>query len=859
MSVHRIICAATVLLAATLQVAGAATLPPPVDGLWPAPPPGWDVHPGGGTLPDWTDAPASTAPAVTSQHDPTFPGETTTLLGAGLAEAGYLVWTESGIVAIEALRRGEDRAQVTLPGRAPRWGGGGDMALARSVTLLWPRVDAMIGSPIRINAPTCYWSWPRSKTHAAADRSIRIFGKSLSLPRREPIVVAQREGDAPFALTVLSSDAYEIVADLPIGYQPGDYRVWVHNGSGGRLGWSDSLAFAIVVRSYDTSREFHVDEQAGDDDRTRILNAVRAADDAGGGSVLFSAREYTLAQGFDLPSSQSGSSPVVLRGAGSGQTVLRHAGAGDGTGIRLVGPGSGVRDMSLDRIGLSVRANDMHIHAVDVFAADVAFSTWIDEMPGGRNAGQDIHTVVTDSTFRSDDTVAQISGGTDLRFARCTFIGSYGARPTDDDNVDNHGITSRDFHRLIVEDCHFRSHDAPGGTIMTRGFASLRSWDRHHVLRGNTFEWIGAFPGPPLRDLNTGEIILYHGGVGVTRIATVVASGWDHVTVDVPSAELPQDRDIVDEVMVFVQDGAAKGQVRPVRAVAAVGETGTRFSVPRWQHRVPEVGAQVLVADFNREVMVLDNHIDAVPDPDAVTVDFNRAGVQLWKSAADFQIANNRILHTTEGVRFNVAFAGTVAQVRHNVVGNRIRDMLPGSAYGGYPKFYTDGGNGRTAGNSWLHAVGSVFRGNVASGAEIGVEVGANGYDRIKYPRKDDDYQVDDQGGILGTIVEDNVLHDISVAAYAISTRSNWTLLRGNEVRAANDLVFYREDLVHQLLRSEDGDRIAPSRIVIFGPLPDGWVWHSEDHAPFDSSSLTFPVAPSGSRFRPVPAGAGDG
>lgn len=122
----------------------------------------------------------------------------------------------------------------------------------------------------------------------------------------------------------------------------------------------------------------------------------------------------------------------MLQGAGKATTTLQHTGSGD-IAIFLIGPGSEVRDMRLDKVKLSIRASDMTIDSVDCYAEDVAVGTWIDKMEGGRNFGQNINTTLINSTFWSDDTVSQLVGASYMHVINCEFVGNW--YTATDDNV----------------------------------------------------------------------------------------------------------------------------------------------------------------------------------------------------------------------------------------------------------------------------------------------------------------------------------------------------------------------------------------------------------------------------------------
>jgi hypothetical protein len=279
-----------VFFAAASCPAAELTLPQPDLQLLPGGPPNWTQHPGGAGLPEWRDGIDAGSPAIGFQTDMTFPNETIAVLGSGLDGADFVLWAEGMTFALPPLRTAEDRAQIVVPTRVDTVAHGTAGPVPKSVILLWPRKGERIGYPARLNAPVLFWVWPGKKWAHDADHSIRIFGKTLSLPDREPLVVVQRDEDRPLSVVVVEKTAYEIKAELPERYAAGDYTVWVHNGTGGRYGWSEAGRFTVAAKTYDTSAEFAVDAQPGATDQEKIANAIAAAGARGGGTVTLAAR-----------------------------------------------------------------------------------------------------------------------------------------------------------------------------------------------------------------------------------------------------------------------------------------------------------------------------------------------------------------------------------------------------------------------------------------------------------------------------------------------------------------------------------------------------------------------------------------
>ncbi|NOZ23003.1 MAG: hypothetical protein GXP25_18145 [Planctomycetes bacterium] len=124
-------------------------------------------------------------------------------------------------------------------------------------------------------------------------------------------------------LTIKASTPYCLDAVLPKGLKAGRYQVWAHNGTGGKYGWSEAVAFNVIEapRQKDL-KTFRVDgfgakPDDGKDDAAAIQSAVDAAAKAGGGVVAFSAGTYHVSEPIVTP--QDAGAGIHFIGAGMGQ------------------------------------------------------------------------------------------------------------------------------------------------------------------------------------------------------------------------------------------------------------------------------------------------------------------------------------------------------------------------------------------------------------------------------------------------------------------------------------------------------------------------------------------------------------
>jgi len=316
-----------VLLAAG-QLRAETTLPLPIDV-----PRGPEdvVGPGGAGLPSVKGEAGPAAPAISAISEVTFPDETLVITGDRLQGAHLRVWMEGRLEDLAPLRAASNRMQAVVPKDWPL-----------STMLVWPVRGEQVGAPIRVNGATVWWAWPARVTQeeAASAPSVLLMGKNLQLGSAEPRVYLQGPGP-PQRLVLKAGHAYQLTAELPKGLPPGSYRLFVHNGSGGRYGWSEPARLEILegpsrggpvafdVESYGAKPD------DGQDDAPAIQQAVDAAAKAGGGVVRFSAGTYHLGRTIVLPDVAGAGIRLVGAGMG-GYDAPTQAATGRATVLRFL-------------------------------------------------------------------------------------------------------------------------------------------------------------------------------------------------------------------------------------------------------------------------------------------------------------------------------------------------------------------------------------------------------------------------------------------------------------------------------------------------------------------------------------------
>jgi hypothetical protein len=128
-----------------------------------------------------------------------------------------------------------------------------------------------------------------------------------------------------YSIPVVQSSCYEAHLEIPRNLEPGEYHLFLHNGLGGPLGWSEPFRVTVQCQAIWPDRVFRVDDYLDQmhnvDDA--ISAALKAAQKNGGGIVEFAAKIYPITRTLFVPPR------TVVRGAGRDRTLI-HLPTGEG-------------------------------------------------------------------------------------------------------------------------------------------------------------------------------------------------------------------------------------------------------------------------------------------------------------------------------------------------------------------------------------------------------------------------------------------------------------------------------------------------------------------------------------------------
>jgi len=201
-----------------------------------------------------------------------------------------------------------------------------------SVHVLYLKTKHGSAAPWLLNRPKLWWS---AANTSAPRTQRRLFGRNLASRfgsgpaawlRNARGELTQLHVGAPRGTTghydMALSPPYELGIKLPENLSPGNYEVFVHNGSGGDFGWSAPLKIAVkapravprkIVKA--SSHGAIVNDNICD---SKALEDALAAAAAlpGGGIVQLEPGFYHISRTLKLPAHS------VLRGAGRTNTIL---------------------------------------------------------------------------------------------------------------------------------------------------------------------------------------------------------------------------------------------------------------------------------------------------------------------------------------------------------------------------------------------------------------------------------------------------------------------------------------------------------------------------------------------------------
>ncbi|MDG0808633.1 OmpL47-type beta-barrel domain-containing protein [Cohnella rhizosphaerae] len=171
-----------------------------------------------------------------------------------------------------------------------------------------PIVEGKETPVIYLNAPDIVWAQGDQGVSATPGGWVRLNGRNLSVTGKTPQIVLEAVSGG--ALTRLAAsktlDAYSVEANLPPSLAEGDYRVYLHNGTGGATAWSNSALLHVEAAQAWPQTVYNVKDYGATgngttNDTASVMDALAAAEAGGGGIVYFPRGRYHLTRELAVP------------------------------------------------------------------------------------------------------------------------------------------------------------------------------------------------------------------------------------------------------------------------------------------------------------------------------------------------------------------------------------------------------------------------------------------------------------------------------------------------------------------------------------------------------------------------------
>lgn len=164
-------------------------------------------------------------------------------------------------------------------------------------------------SPLkRLNAPTVYWMQGDLGIAASSPGGwLSIFGRCVGeISGRGVVVLQKKESNQTFRIIPKLASAWRVQVKIPNNLHRGTWQVFIHNGRGGRLGWTHAGTLALRRKEKWPAcrmnvKDFGATGRGKNKDISAIRAAIKAADAAGGGTVFFPGGRYRMKGTLIIP------------------------------------------------------------------------------------------------------------------------------------------------------------------------------------------------------------------------------------------------------------------------------------------------------------------------------------------------------------------------------------------------------------------------------------------------------------------------------------------------------------------------------------------------------------------------------
>jgi len=521
-----------------------------------------------------------------------------TFSGSDLGKDAQILVSDGGAPApAEIIRLTSDKVAFVIPQQFAR-----DM-----MYLVWPRNGSGIGRPVAVNGTEARWAGPNicspGDTISVYGKNLARYGSTYTGANQSYVYLKQAGAWAQ----VVSANPYKVDFIVPSSAANGPEQLWVHNGRGGKYGWSGPVSLTIRSRYAWSATEINVKDHGakGDgvaDDYDAITKAIAAA---------------------------SGKKATVYFPSGTYMTSATLAFGGD---LRVRGDGK----------TLSTIKKRMAAAAVALGSNAEAFNIGFDENSASKTPYDRLLSIGSHVTLRNvllDDRHASafdISGCEYVRFIDCEIVlaGQFCGACSQIlfKNCDFRFTADAEEafnvwagNGISVTNCRFRDYDntQSWGWGEGRVFVTQPHWaPTRDVYIGNNTS--SDLTPRPEADQNSGEQILFEQGIYVYRgqVASPTATTFRVASLT---------GNVAGKVAV-VTAGRGLGQVRDISAhdtISGVITVTPPFNV------VPDNSSTIFIGHYTCRAVIFGNALDGKDRAAAAEAWTACRGIAPWGGAMD--------------------------------------------------------------------------------------------------------------------------------------------------------------------------------------------------------------------------------
>lgn len=744
--------------------------------------------------PKFGNSVASGSPVISGITHSALPNESIVLEGSGMNGADVYVYglnkQGTGVYKKAKVILSSDTTVTAVV----------DSSFSNGIFLVWAKNQNGISYPVRVNAPMTSHV---SDINPQAGEVIRVYGENFVLDNSQNTSVYLVTGKTAISLSISEANPYYLAIQIPASVGAGNYKIYVHNGSGREYGWSSPLAVTVTVKKNVWSgNKITVDGFTGD----AIKDAIAIASDYD--TVYFKNGTYTI------------DTQITVR------KKLRFVGEST-SGVKLV--------CGLTAEVVGTNSNNNHVFLIQSYPSEFSNLTFEDDLNKpyspifiwanayavndsregffvsnchfGKN-----HSYGT-QTQKNDETVGKclsISTVTGVSIKNNQFVAPSGAFITESNYIEVSGNTAygtwindgengacfmqfTSCNNIAIYQNKIYGQDIisdPNGKLDTgdKTFCRVLAFQlpygamRNVYIADNVFDRVGGFIG------NSGELIMFEAiyklgefkpGSVNGKTLTFSNPTWSSVNGVMKVGTKP-----IQGATVVISNGKGQAQYRTITSVTANSVTVDKA----WDIQ-PDNSSTVAIINPMENVTIYRNNITG---PANYYTQYNAtAGVQAYASMLNFHVKDNTFKNVMTGVRLSshyymtgeshfavfedtIVEDNTIANVRYGImmllVFNNSTDVFRASE----PPVHTSNNTiirGNQISNT-RYSTASNLRGIGGDGITIGSE-----YKTYTTWSPTKIYNGDI---ITNTVVENNKFSGITNSNIRIQFNQGNTILRGN-------------------------------------------------------------------------------